>query len=180
MAWAMTCDSGLSGEMSTLALRRNRAPIGGWIGRVGVARVGDVRGRVEELVEDDAVLQREPDRVVDDALAALAGRQALVGPDQAGQDRQARGVGRGPAEGAERVGLHVPDRLLVGVPLAVAVLAGPRGVVELVGDVVVLVPDDQVRVAAVVQPDDGAVLIVALEDRVGREWARPARSLSSG
>src|SRR5262245_48582462 len=30
MAWAMTRDSGLSCVMSTLALRRKRAPIGGW------------------------------------------------------------------------------------------------------------------------------------------------------
>ena len=54
------------------------------------------------------------------------------------------------------------------MPLAVAVLTRPRGVVELVGDVVVLVPDDQVRVAPVAQPDNWPVLIVTLEDRIGR------------
>ena len=41
------------------------------------------------------------------------------------------------------------------MPLAVAVLAWPRGVVELVGYVVVDVVDDQVRVAPVAKPDTG-------------------------
>src|SRR5438094_510611 len=31
MAWAMTRDSGLSSDRSTLAFRRKRAPIGGWV-----------------------------------------------------------------------------------------------------------------------------------------------------
>ena len=52
---------------------------------------------VGELVEDDGVLQGEADGVVDDPLSALAYRQALVGPHQAGQDRQAGRVRRGPA-----------------------------------------------------------------------------------
>src|SRR5262249_16642152 len=76
---------------------------------------------------------------------------------------------RRPAQGAEGVGLHVPDGFLVGVPLAVGVLGRPRGGVELVGDVVVHVEDEQVRVAAVGQAGPGAVLVVALEDGVGRQ-----------
>src|SRR5205807_1880332 len=96
----------------------------------------------------------------------------LVGAGQPGQDRQARGVGGGPAEGAEGVSLHVPDRRLVGVPPAVGVFAGPRRPIELVGDVVVHVVDEQVRIAAVVDADLGAVLVIALDDCVGGDGRR--------
>src|SRR5262249_31611283 len=49
---------------------------------------------------------------------------------------------------------------------------GPRRPVELVGDVVVHVVDQQVRVSAVVHARLGAVLVVALEDRGGRYRCR--------
>ena len=87
--------------------------------------------------------------------------QPLVGPGQAGQDRKPGRVGRRIAERAEVVGVHVPDGFLGRVPQAVGVrefdtvgireqvrVAGPRHAVQLVGGVAVLVPDDQVRVAA--------------------------------
>src|SRR5262249_25465948 len=83
------------------------------------------------------------------------------------QDRQPGRVGGGPAEGAEGVRPQVPDRLLVRVPPAVGVLGRPRRPVELVGDVVVHVVDEQVRVAAVIDARLGAVLGVAFEDGVG-------------
>ena len=43
-------------------------------GHIGIARIGHVRGRIEELVEDDLVLECDPDRVVDDALPSLTDR----------------------------------------------------------------------------------------------------------
>src|SRR5205807_10422092 len=79
------------------------------------------------------------------------------------------GVGGGVAQGAELVGVHVPDTFLVRVPALVQVLAGPRRPVKLIGDVVVHVVDDQVRVAAVVHPDRGAILLVAFDHVVGRQ-----------
>src|SRR5262249_40420600 len=104
-----------------------------------------------------------------DPLAPLAHGQSLVGTRQTGQDRQPRRIRRGPAEGAERVRPHVPDRFLVGVPLPVAIFAGPRGTVELVGDVIVLVPFEQVGVTALIDAGGRAILDVALQDGTRRD-----------
>src|SRR5262249_48395912 len=98
-------------------------------------------------------------------------------------------------EGAEAVGLHVPDRFLGGVPQAVGVVqlhpagvreqfrvGGPRHPEQFVGDVVVLVPDDQVGVTAGAAPVAGGgvgpVLEVALDDRVGRDRDRDEVALA--
>ena len=75
-----------------------------------------MRSGVEILVEDDAVLEGKADGVVDDALAALADRQAFVGPQQAGQDRQAGGVGARPPQRPQRVRPQVEAGAAVGVP----------------------------------------------------------------
>ena len=136
---------------------------------------------------DVAAGQSHAQGMVDRALAALGNGQPLVGPRQSGQDRKTRRVGGSVAERAELVGVHVPDRFLGGVPHAVGMrlfhavgigkqgrIGGPGHAVQLVGDVVVLVPNDQVRIAAlsvVVAAAVGirAVLVIALNDRVGRD-----------
>ena len=125
-------------------------------------------------------------------LAALRRRQPFVGPSQAGQDRQSGRVGRGVAQGAELVLGHVPDRFLGRVPQAVGMrqldavgvrkqrrIGRPRHAVQLVGGVGVLVPDEQVRIAALAGVVAAAVrirsvLIIALDDGIRPESA-PAR-----
>src|ERR1017187_5530249 len=106
--------------------------------------------------------------MANDALASLRRRQGFIGPGQAGQYRQTGRIGRRPAQRAEAVGFHVPNRLLVGMPHAVRVLRWAGGSVEFVSDVVVLIPDEQVRIAPVVNADRWPILRVAFDDGVGR------------
>ena len=119
----------------------------------------------------------------------------LTGSPSSGRARPARIDS--PAASAEvsprvrkRVGVHVPDGFLGGVPQAVGMrqfdavgvgkqgrVAGPGHAVQLVGDVVVLVPDDQVRIAALVGVVAAAVrvrsvLVIPFDDGVGRNRHR--------
>ena len=77
----------------------------------------------------------------------------LVAAREPGQDRQAGGVGGGPALGPQRVGAQVPHRAAVGVPAR----ALARGGVELEELAVALAQREHVAVAA------------ALDRRVGRD-----------
>ena len=128
--------------------------------------------------------------MVDRSLSALGNRQPLVGPGQAGQDREAGRIRRRFAERAEGVRVHVPDGFLGRVPQAVGMrqlhavgirkqgrVGRPGHAVQLVGDVVVLVPDDQVRIAAlagVVAAAIGVrpVLVIAFDDGPCRDRNR--------
>src|ERR1039457_4719528 len=98
-------------------------------------------------------------------LPALRRRERFVG---AGQYGQAGRIHRGPAQRAEAVGLHVPNRLLVGMPLSVRALRWAGGPTEFVGDLVVLIPDEQMRIAPVVHADGWPILRVTFDDGVGR------------
>src|ERR1035441_5101346 len=113
-----------------------------------------------------------------DALASLRCRQRFVGAGQPGQNRQAGRIHRGPAQRAEAVGLHVPNRLLVGMPLSVRALRWAGGPTEFVGDVVVLVPDEQMRIAPVVHADGWPILRVTFDDGVGRKAGLRSSSVS--
>ena len=99
-------------------------------------RVNHVRAGINILRVDVAGRQGHAQGVVDGALASLRDRQPFIGPDQAGQDRQSRGVRGRIAEGAEGVRVHVPDGFLGRVPLAVgmgkfhAARIGEQGRVE--------------------------------------------------
>ncbi len=102
------------------------------------------------------LVEGHPDRVLD------AAGGDLVEADEAGEDRQARGVGGGEAGGAERAGrVQVEERGRVGLPVA----AGLReGAVELVEAAAACCDDEHVAVAVGV----GA----ALDPRVGRDRRR--------
>ena len=99
-------------------------------------------------------------RRVDIRLACLVGGEAqrmpdrtgrdLVVADEAGQDRQARGVGTRPAGRAKRVRAQVPGRAAAGVPGAVEAVGGE----ELEEPAAVLVDHEDVAVAAGTGPFD--------------------------
>src|SRR5262249_21760165 len=102
-----------------------------------------------------------------------------------GQDGQPGRIRRRVAERAEGVGLHVPDAFLGRVPFAVRVwqldaarigkqhrVAGACHAVQLIRNVVILVPDDEVGVAALAgvvaaAVEIRAVLVIALDHGTG-------------
>ena len=79
----------------------------------------------------------------------LASPEDLVVPDEAGQDRQARGVGRRPALGTPAVRVQVEERAGAGVPLA----AVEEDVVELIQVAPIAIDDEQVAIAAAAPVD---------------------------
>ena len=54
------------------------------------------------------------------------------------------------------------------MPLTIGVLRWPGSPIEFVNDVAVLIPDQQMRIAPVVEADSGAIVYVALDDSIGR------------
>src|SRR5689334_16008531 len=105
--------------------------------------------------------------MLDDSLATLRYRKSFIGPREAGQDGQPRGISGGPPERSETVRLRVPNGFTVGVPLTIGVLRWPRSPVEFINDAVVLIPDQQMRIASNVEADCWGVIHVAFDDGVG-------------
>ena len=84
--------------------------------------IGVGRRPVRRRVDVGLLRDRDGDaqRVVDDAAVGL------LAAGEARQDREAGGVGGGPALGAQRVRLQVPDRAAVGVPARALALGGEQ------------------------------------------------------
>src|SRR4029078_9649021 len=67
------------------------------------------------------------------------------------------------------VGGQVPDAFLIGMPLIVAILAGPGSRIKLIQDVVVHVIDEQMGIAPDVYSSwRRAILHVSFDDSIGR------------
>ena len=107
-------------------------------------------------------LDGDADRVFD-----VAGG-GLVVADEAGEDRQAGGVGRGPAVGAAGGGAQVPGGPRVGVPVRLR-LGDVEGAVELVELAGGAVDDEHVAVAV--------AAVAALDRGAGRDRERPRVAL---
>ena len=130
--------------------------------------------------------QGEAQGMVDGALPALRSGQPSSGRARPARIDSPAASAEVYAERAEGVGIHVPDGFLGRVPFAVG-MRPPRRLcsasfgrgtpVKLVGDVVVLVPNDQVRIAALALAVTGPVqvrpiLVIAFDDRIGRHRHR--------
>ena len=157
--------------MLTLAFSRTRKPIGGRFG--AAAGRGLVPRRIH--VARRRARRREPQRVVDRAGGDL------VVASEAGQDREAGGVGRGPAGRPQVVGAEVEDRARAGRPAPPAVVR--VGGEQLVVGARVAVDHDHVPVAGrAVPPSIGTPLrqrVGALVRLARRTGSAPAPSACS-
>ena len=141
----------------------------------------NMRSGINVLVADDAGGQGQAQRMVDGALASLRRGQPFIRPREAGENGESRSVGGGPTERAKLIRVVIPNGFLCRMPLAVGVgrfinrirVRRPCRPIKLIPDIIILVPDEEVGVAALVGVIAGAirvraVLIIALNDGVGR------------
>ena len=136
-------------EMSKLDFSRNRWPSETTSGSFVAPAQCD--GRVDVGVAGGG--EGDADRVVDRA------RCHLLVTDEAGEDRQAGGIGGGEALGATVRAVEIPDRAPVGLPALVLFVGEPA--VHLVELAVGVVEADDVAVALAV--------LAALDRRVERD-----------
>ena len=137
-------------------------------GTVVVPGVRGMRSWKEILVKNDRIGQRKAQCMPDDALTALRRGQAFVpaGPGQAGA--AARGISGSPTERAKAVVFMSQTVSLSACHWASVFWNELGSPIEFISDVVVRIPDQQMRITADVEAHGWRIVHVPLNHGVGR------------